>query len=111
MPRQSVRVATPEEATEASAPAENSTAPQDKKAYMDFLKALSSDCEFKLVVKLTRKHVPYAEATRSGKATLEKTLGLVKAARDKLLSAYNTKLDEDASKKAIKILYTYDPSI
>ena len=68
------------------------------------MKDLSTVEEFKAVVKLTRKELPYSEAKRSSRAKLEATLGVMQEARDKLLAAYDMKFGEGKGQdKVIKL--------
>ena len=87
VPAVNLRVASPDEESQTGAAPSEGSASQDKTAYGNLLKGVSTVEESTAVFKLTRKELPYSEAKRSIRAKLEATLGVMQEARDKVLAA------------------------
>ena len=79
-----------------------STAADDRKAHRDFVNALATDAQWKDVLKLVRKHLPYSKESHSTAGCLKETLRVANDAKEKTIDAYMATFGDEQGKVLAK---------
>ena len=75
---------------------------EDQKAHRDFVNALATDAQWKDVLKLMRKHLPYSKESHTSAEVLPEVLRIANDAKAKTMDAYEATFGDEQGKVLAK---------